>query len=85
MVCLLLLTGVHNLGSSLTARIELFAGDVIYLNVAGQSVIVLNSPKAASDLLFRHAGNYSSRPRNIVGSEIMTGGMFMVLNSCGDL
>lgn len=65
--------------------VEMFTGDVVYLNVFGRPVVILNSPKAAADLLDRRAANYSNRPRNIVGSEMMTGGMFMVLNSCGEL
>ncbi|KAI9464785.1 cytochrome P450 [Russula earlei] len=50
-------------------------GDVVYLRVLGRSVIVLNSQKAAADLLGRRARNYSDRPRFIVASEILTGGM----------
>ncbi|KAH9992003.1 cytochrome P450 [Russula compacta] len=50
-------------------------GDVVYLSVLGRSIIVLNSQKAAADLLGRRARNYSDRPRFIVASEILTGGM----------
>lgn len=50
-------------------------GDVVYLSVLGRSMIVLNSQKAAADLLGRRASNYSDRPRFIVASEILTGGM----------
>lgn len=38
----------------------------MYLNVMGQSMLVLNSQKAAGDLLERRAGIYSDRPRMIV-------------------
>lgn len=63
----------------------MIVGDVVFLNAAGQPIIVLNSPKAAADLLDRRASNYSNRPRNVVGSEMMTGGLFMVFKSYGDL
>ncbi|KAH9953974.1 cytochrome P450 [Russula dissimulans] len=48
-------------------------GDIIYLNAAGQPMVILNSQKVAADLLDRRAGIYSDRPRNIVASDIMTG------------
>jgi hypothetical protein len=50
-------------------------GDVVYLSALGRSIIVLNSQKAAADLLGRRARNYSDRPRFIVAAEILTGGM----------
>lgn len=50
-------------------------GDVVYLSALGRSIIVLNSQKAAADLLGRRARNYSDRPRFIMASEILTGGM----------
>jgi len=50
-------------------------GDVVYLSTMGRSIVVLNSQKAAADLLGRRARNYSDRPRLIMASEILTGGM----------
>ncbi|KAI0254606.1 cytochrome P450 [Lactifluus subvellereus] len=50
-------------------------GDVFYLNAAGKPIIVLNTQKAAADLLDRRAGIYSDRPRNIVSAEILCGGL----------
>ncbi|KAI0300121.1 cytochrome P450 [Multifurca ochricompacta] len=50
-------------------------GDIVYLNVLGRPIIILNSQKAAADLLGRRARIYSDRPRFIVASEILTGGM----------
>jgi len=50
-------------------------GDVVYVSALGRSIIVLNSQKAAADLLGRRARNYSDRPRFIVAAEILTGGM----------
>lgn len=54
-------------------------GDVIYLNVAGQPAIILNTQKAASDLLDRRAATNSGRPRLIVGHELICGGLFFAL------
>jgi len=59
-------------------------GDLIYMKAAGQSIIVLNSHKVASDLLDRRSGIYSDRPRNIVAGEIMTGGLLFSLARYGD-
>ncbi|KAG6910700.1 hypothetical protein DXG01_008744 [Tephrocybe rancida] len=39
-----------------------FAGDVVYLHVLGKPMIVLNSVKAAVDLLEKRSMNYSDRP-----------------------
>ena len=50
------------------------AGDLIYLNAIGQPIVVINSQKAAVELLDRRAAIYSDRPRNVIGCEIMTGG-----------
>jgi hypothetical protein len=72
----------RNIWYALSSRLLLFTsepwtvtGDVVYLSVLGRSMIVLNSQKAAADLLGRRASNYSDRPRFIVASEILTGGM----------
>jgi len=37
-------------------------------------MVILSSQKVAADLLDRRAGIYSDRPRDIVASDIMTGG-----------
>ena len=60
-------------------------GDVIYLNAAGQPMVILNSQKVAADLLDRRAGIYSDRPRNIVASDIMTGGLLVVFTRYNDM
>ncbi len=52
-------------------------GDVIYLHAVGQSIIVLNSQKAAVELLDRRAVIYSDRPRNVIACDIMTGGLML--------
>ncbi|KAF8271997.1 cytochrome P450 [Lactarius quietus] len=60
-------------------------GDIIYLNAAGQPMVILNSQKVAADLLDRRAGIYSDRPRNIVASDIMTGGLLVVFTRYNDI
>ncbi|KAJ6477497.1 cytochrome P450, partial [Mycena vulgaris] len=54
-----------------------FGGSIVYLNIIGRPVIVLNSLKAASDLLDGRPAIYSDRPQNIVASQILTGSLFM--------
>jgi hypothetical protein len=54
----------------------LLTGDLIYLNVAGQPIVVINAPKVGVAFLDRRAAIYSDRPRNIVASDIMAGGLF---------
>lgn len=60
-------------------------GDLMYFNVAGQPLVVLNSQKVAADLLDRRAGNFSDRPRNIVLSDIMTRGNVFAFIRYGDV
>jgi hypothetical protein len=60
-------------------------GDLIYLNAAGQPIVVLNSRKVAADLLDRRATIYSDRPLNIVGCDIMTGGLMFALSHYDDV
>ena len=72
--------------SNLTSRFSLTqSGDIIYLNAAGLPMVVLNSQKVAADLLDRRAGIYSDRPRNIVASDIMTGGLLVVFTRYNDM
>lgn len=44
-------------------------GPVVYLNMAGQSVIILSTFQAAHDLLNRQGANFADRPRFVVSSE----------------
>ena len=48
-------------------------------------MVILNSQKVAADLLDRRAGIYSDRPRNIVASDIMTGGLLVVFTRYNDM
>lgn len=59
--------------------------DMVYLTALGQPVIVLNSLKAASELLDRRANIYSDRPRLIMGNEILSGGLFSAFLPYGDM
>ncbi|KAI0270347.1 cytochrome P450 [Russula aff. rugulosa BPL654] len=59
-------------------------GDLIYLNAAGQPIVVINSQKAAVELLDRRAAIYSNRPRNVIGCEIMTGGHLFGFSQYGE-
>ncbi|KAJ6585681.1 cytochrome P450 [Mycena capillaripes] len=59
-------------------------GSVVYLDIAGQPIIVLNNAKAAVDLLDRRASLYSDRPQNIVASELMAGALLFSLGRYGD-
>ncbi|KZV75180.1 cytochrome P450 [Peniophora sp. CONT] len=54
-------------------------GDIIYMNAAGQPMVILNSPEVAAELLDRRAGIYSDRPAMIVASEIMCDGLSLPL------
>lgn len=51
-------------------------GPVFQVNMAGQTAVVLNSYRVASDLLDKRSGIYSDRPRMIMTSEILCGNHF---------
>ncbi|KAJ3552235.1 hypothetical protein NM688_g4258 [Phlebia brevispora] len=59
-------------------------GPVFSLNLAGKNVVVLNSLKAARDLLDRRSAIYSDRPRLIMANEIMMGGKAIPLMPYGN-
>ena len=48
-------------------------------------MVVLNTQKAAADLLDRRAAIYSDRPRNIVAAEILCGGLALPFQNYGPL
>jgi hypothetical protein len=54
-----------------------FLGPIVYVDLAGQSMVVLNTHKVATDLLDKRASIYSDRPRLIVASEIMSRGLIL--------
>ena len=51
----------------------------MYLDGAGQPIVVCNSLKSAFQLLERRSGNYSDRPRFIMAQEILNGGLLLGL------
>ncbi|RPD67493.1 cytochrome P450 [Lentinus tigrinus ALCF2SS1-7] len=55
-------------------------GPIFSLNMAGQPVVVVNSHKVTADLFDRRSNIYSDRPRFVMASEILTGGIFMVFS-----
>lgn len=65
--------------------VRMATGDVVYLNALGRSIVVLNSQKAAADLLGRRGRVYSDRPRFIMASEILTGGLEVTFLPYGTL
>jgi hypothetical protein len=58
-------------------------GDLIYLDAAGQPVVIINSQRVAAELLDRRAAIYSDRPHNVV-VDVITGGLFLGLSQYGD-
>ena len=48
-----------------------YIGDVIYVNVLGQEMIILNSSEAAVELFDKRSANYSDRPVAMMAGEIM--------------
>ncbi|GKT44721.1 tryptamine 4-monooxygenase [Colletotrichum spaethianum] len=53
-----------------TAWSKQYKSDVLYFNVLGQDVVVLNSVRAAVDLLDRRGANYCDRPRFVLFEEM---------------
>ena len=51
----------------------------MYLDGAGQPIVVCNSLKSAYELLERRSGIYSDRPRFIMAQEISSGGLLFAL------
>ncbi|GAW10045.1 cytochrome P450 [Lentinula edodes] len=47
-------------------------GPIMYLNLAGQHIVVLNTKAAAIELLERRSAIYSDRPKSIVGEYVGT-------------
>ncbi|KAH9009927.1 cytochrome P450 [Lactarius deliciosus] len=58
--------------------------DVMYLSALGQPILVLNSLKAASELLDRRGTIYSARPRLIMAQQIISGGLLFAFCSVDD-
>jgi hypothetical protein len=59
--------GDYRLISIPDTRPHPFQGDIMYLSALGQPVVVLNTQKAAHDLLTKRSNVYSNRPRLVSG------------------
>ncbi|KAJ4488372.1 cytochrome P450, partial [Lentinula aciculospora] len=58
---------------------------LVHIRVAGQSILIMNTHKVTADLLDRRGPIYSDRPRFIVASEILTGGLSLVFTQYNDV
>ena len=56
----------------------------MYLDGAGQPILVLNGLKPAYELLEHRSANYSDRPRLIMAQEILGGGLLFLLMNQND-
>jgi hypothetical protein len=68
--------------ANLDVSVEI-AGEIMYLDAAGQPTIVLNSLKAAFDLLECRAGNYSNRPRFVM-AQLLSKDLLLIFQSQGE-
>jgi len=62
---------------------SIHAGGVTYLNVLGQEMVILNSSKAAIDLLDKRSANYSDRPVVMMCGEIVGWNRSLALTQYG--
>lgn len=60
------------------------AGDIAYLDGAGQPIVMCNSLKSAYELLEHRSSNYSDRPHLIVAQDYLNGGVLFALMSYND-
>ncbi|KAF9058825.1 cytochrome P450 [Rhodocollybia butyracea] len=51
-------------------------GPIVYMNLAGVNVVILNTKESANELMDRRSTNYSDRPKTIVGGYL---GAFLAL------
>ena len=56
----------------------------MYLDGAGQPIVVCNSLRSANELLNCRSANYSDRPRFIMAQDILNGGLFFSLMNYDD-
>lgn len=52
---------------------------MMHLSMAGQSLVVLSTQKAAHDLLSKRSARYSDRPRMVMAGELVARGMHLLL------
>ena len=73
----------HSRRESALTGFSAHIGDVTYLNVLGQEMIILNSSKAAIDLLDKRSATYSDRPVLMMGGEIVGWNQSLALTQYG--
>jgi hypothetical protein len=66
-VCFNVLSGNDRILKAFLAR----TGDIIYCNLAGDSWVVLNSDKAATDLFEKKGGIYCDRPSMTMSADLV--------------
>ena len=54
------------LSAQLLIPLYLVLGDIMHLDLLGQSMIVLGSMQSASDLMEKRSNNYSDRPSSVM-------------------
>ncbi|TBU30136.1 hypothetical protein BD311DRAFT_241501 [Dichomitus squalens] len=54
-----------DLGSECSALVKKY-GEVVHLTVLGQSMVLIGSSKAVTDLLDKRSANYSDRPTSVM-------------------
>ncbi len=59
-------------------------GDIVYVSLFGQPMIILNSPKVATEMLDKKSAIYSDRPRLVFGGEMVGWDQTLALTRYGD-
>ena len=57
---------------------------MVYLNVLGQPIVIINSHQIAIDLFEKRSSKYSDRPRMVVGGEMIGWDQSLVLSPYGE-
>ena len=70
-------------GANLDAYRFAWVGEIAYLNVMGQEMVILNSTKAAVDLLDKRSATYSDRPVVMMCGEIIGWNKSLALTQYG--
>jgi hypothetical protein len=52
------------------SKFVFFTGEMVYLSIFGRNIVILNSAKAAVDLLHKRSSIYSDRPYMAMGGEL---------------
>lgn len=56
------------LGYAFSTQVDSFSGDLVYSRVLGKEIVIINSEKAAKDLLDSRSSHTSGRP-SLITSE----------------